>query len=186
MLALMIFSTRMTRLHQLEKRIARLQRRTEFLNQVSRKYWNARRIIFIAGVLLALAFCNFSGKKGGWIAGGLLTILFCVVTIFHNRVRESLNRVSLLIDIKRVQIARIRLDWDGLPPTEPSSFGDHPFAGDLDIVGERSLQRLLDSAVTKEGSERLRWWLLAVRPDAELIEHRQALVRELKDHSLFR
>ena len=184
--SLMIFSTSMTRLHQLERRIARLQRRTEFLNQISRKYWNARRIIFIAGVLLSLAFCNLSGKKGGWIAGGLLTILFCVVTIFHNRVRESLNRVAILIDIKRVQIARIHLDWDRLPPTEPSPFVDHPFASDLDIVGERSLHRLIDSAVTKEGSDRLKSWLLGVRPNAEAIEHRQALVRELKDHSLFR
>ena len=186
MLALMIFSTSMTRLPQLEKQIARLQRRTEFLNRISSRYWNARRIIFVAGVLLALAFCNFSGRKGGWIAAGLLTILFCVVTMFHNRVRESLSRVSLLIDIKRVQIARIRLDWDRLPPTEQSSFADHPFASDLDIVGERSLHRLIDSAVTKEGSERLKSWLLEVRPNAELIEHRQALVRELKGHSLFR
>ena len=119
MLALVICSTRMTRLQQLQKQIARLQRRIEFLNQISRKYWNARRIIFIAGALLALAFCNFSGTKAGWFVAGLLTIVFCVVTVFHNRVRESLNRVSLLIDIKRLQIARIHLDWDRLPPTEP-------------------------------------------------------------------
>jgi len=186
MRALMIFSTCMTRLQQLETQIARLQRRTEFLNQISSKYWNARRIIFIAGVLLALTFCNLSGRKAGWIAGGLLTVLFCVVTIFHSRVRESLNRVSLLIDIKRVQVARIQLDWDRLPSTEPWSIADHPFASDLDILGERSLHRLIDSAVTKEGSERLKSWLLGVRPDAGLIEHRQALVRELKGHSLFR
>src|SRR5512139_3820700 len=135
--ALMIFSTCMTRLQQLERQTARLQRRTEFLNQISGKYWNARRIIFIAGVLLALAFCNFSGRKGGWIAGGLITILFCVVTFFHNRVRESVNRVSLLIDIKRIQIARIHLDWERLPPTEQSPpIADHPFSTDLDIIGE--------------------------------------------------
>lgn len=188
MLALVICSTRMTRLHQLQKQIARLQHRTEFLNQISRKYWNARRIIFIAGALLALTFCNFSGTRAGWFVAGLLTIVFCVVTVFHNRVRESLNRVSLLIDIKRVQIARIHLNWDQLPPGEPSSFAiaGHPFATDLDIVGERSLHRLLDSAVTSEGSERLKSWLLEVRPNAPVIERRQTLVRELKNHSLFR
>jgi MutS-like protein len=184
--ALMIFSTGMIRLHQFEKQIARLHRRTEFLNQISRQYWIARRIIFIAGVLLALAFCNLSGRKAGWIAAGLLTILFCVVTILHNRVRDSLNRVSLLIDVKKLQVARIQLVWDQLPPAEQSAAADHPFASDLDVVGERSLQRLIDSAVTKEGSERLRSWLLQVRPHAELIEHRQALVRELKNNSLFR
>lgn len=178
----------MTRLHQLQKQIARLQRRTEFLNQISRKYWNARRVIFIAGGLLALAFCNVSGTRAGWIAGGLIAILFTAVTIFHNRVRDSLTRVSLLTDLKRLQIARIHLDWDRLPPFEQSPFvlADHPFASDLDIVGDRSLHRLIDSAVTSEGSERLKSWLLEVRPNVEVIEHRQALVKELKHLSLFR
>ncbi len=178
----------MTRLQQLQKQIARLQRRTDFLNQISRKYWNVRRIIFIAGAVLALVFCNVSGTRAGWFVAGLLTIVFCVVTILHNRVRESINRIALLIDIKRLQIARIHLDWDQLPPVEHSSaaYAGHPFATDLDIVGQRSLHRLLDSAVTSEGSERLKSWLLEVRPSAPLIEHRQTLVRELKNHSLFR
>src|SRR6185369_50893 len=62
----------------------------------------------------------------------------------------------------------------------------HAFETDLDITGERSLHRLLDCAVTKEGSERLKSWLLSVRPDADLISQRQALVCELKDHYTFR
>src|SRR6185295_8572820 len=57
---------------------------------------------------------------------------------------------------------------------------------DLDITGERSLHRLLDSAVTEEGSERLRSWLLNTQPDEQLIRQRQTLVQELKDHSWFR
>lgn len=176
----------MTRLQQLDHQIARLKRRTEFLEVISRKYWNARRAIFIAGALLALAFCSFAGTRTAWILAGLITVLFTIVTIYHNKVRDSLLRVSVLIEIKQVQIARIRLDWDRLPPIDAVSLPDHPFAGDLDIVGQRSLHRLLDSAVTREGSERLRGWLLGVRPDGEQIAYRQSLVRELKDHSVFR
>ena len=178
----------MTRFELLNHQIARLRRRGEFLQKISRKYWNARRAIFIAGAFLALAFCGVAGTRTGWIAAGLITVAFTVVTIFHNKVRDSLTRVSVLIDIKQVQIARIRLDWDRLPPIDPAALpvADHPFATDLDITGHRSLHRLLDSAVTKEGSERLKSWLLSVRPDAEQIEYRQSLVRELKDHSVFR
>lgn len=176
----------MTRLQQLDHQIERLKRRTEFLQVISRKYWNARRVIFIAGALLALAFCSFAGNRAAWGLAGLITVVFVVVTVYHNKVRDSITRVSVLIEIKQVQIARIRLHWDRLPPIDPVSVGDHPFAGDLDIVGERSLHRLLDSTVTMEGSERLRGWLLSIRPDADQIEHRQALVRELKDHSVFR
>ena len=62
----------------------------------------------------------------------------------------------------------------------------HPFETDLDITGERSLHRLLDSAVTKEGSHRLKSWLLNTRPDPLIIKKRQSLIRELKGYSLFR
>ncbi len=178
----------MIRLQKLEKQIARLERRAVQLNVISGKYWTARRIVFISGALLALAFCNFSGTTSAWFVAALIAILFFVVSIFHTRVRDSLTRNSLLIDIKRVQIARIQLQWDRLPAAEQTIFlnASHPFEGDLDITGERSLHRLIDCAVTSEGSERLRSWLLSSRPDARLIEHRQQLVQELKDHSLFR
>lgn len=178
----------MTRLEQLDKQIARLRHRAGGLEEISRKYWTARRIIFICGVLLALAFCNFAGNRVAWFVAALLAIFFSVVTVYHNRVRDSLTRNSLLIEIKQVHIARIHLDWERIPPADltTSPIGGHPFETDLDITGERSLHRLLDCAVTREGSERLKAWLLSERPDAELIRRRQALVRELKDHYLFR
>jgi len=178
----------MSRLDQLKKQIARLGRRADQLNVISGKYWTARRIIFIAGALLALAFCNFAGTTVAWIVAALLGIVFSIVTVFHTRVRDSLTRNALLIEIKHVQIARIQLQWDRLPKADPAKLPDasHPFESDIDITGERSLHRLLDCAVTREGSERLRSWLLSPRPDAQLIEHRQKLVRELKCQSLFR
>jgi MutS-like protein len=180
-------STSMTRFEQLDKQIARLRRRGEFLNQISRKYWNARRVIFVAGALLALAFCNFAGSKVAWFVAALIAILFAIVTIFHTRVRDSITRNTLLIEIKKVQIARINLDWDHIPTADPDPLiAGHPFESDLDITGERSLHRLLDCAVTKEGSERLKSWLLSPRPDNHSMQHRQKLVRELKDHSVFR
>ena len=178
----------MIRLVQLEKQIARLERRAKILNEISRKYWIARRIIFVSGALLGLAFCNFAGSRAAWIVAGILLAIFSTVTFFHTKVRNSLTRNSLLINIKQVQIARIRLDWDKIPPGDPSAHPvvGHPFETDLDITGERSLHRLLDSAVTKEGSDRLKSWLLNPRPDMDLIKHRQTLVEELRGHHVFR
>jgi hypothetical protein len=178
----------MTRLLQLEKQIRRLERRARVLNEISNKYWIARRIIFVTGALLALAFCNFAGSKAAWIVGAALVIIFAGVTFFHTRVRSSLTRNSLLINIKQVQIARIRLDWDKIPPGDPSAHPvpGHPFETDLDITGERSLHRLLDCAVTREGSDRLKSWLLSPQPDIQPIKRRQALVEELKGQYVFR
>jgi MutS-like protein len=183
-----ICSTRMTRLVQLDRQIARLRRRTDVLNAISRKYWTVRRIIFVSGALVALALCSFAGSTLAWFIAALIAILFFVVTVFHTRVRDSITRNSSLIDIKQVQIARIHLNWDRIPASDPAKgpVAGHPFETDLDITGERSLHRLIDCAVTEEGSERLKSWLLSPSPDADLIEHRQQLVRELKHHSVFR
>jgi hypothetical protein len=184
----MTLTTSMTRLEQLDKQIARLKHRADLLEKISRKYWTARRVIFVCGVVLALVFCNFAGSTVAWFFAALIAIVFFVVTVFHTRVRESLTRNSLLINIKQVQFARIQIHWDHIPPADSSAslVAGHPFETDLDITGGRSLHRLLDCAVTQEGSDRLKSWLLSVRPDAQLIQHRQTLVQELKARPLLR
>src|SRR5215467_10302036 len=111
----------MIRLEQLDKQIERLQRRAAGLDEISRKYWTARRIILICGVLLALAFCGLAGSKVAWFVAALLAIVFLIVTIYHNRVRDSLTTNSLLIEIKQVQIARIHLDWERIPPADTTA-----------------------------------------------------------------
>jgi hypothetical protein len=175
------------RLQSLERMIARLKRRALQLENLSSKYWVARRVLFAFGSLLALAFCKYSGGTTGTILAALFLVVFVVVTIYHSRVRESIGRNTLMLNIKQVQVARINLDWEHLPasdqsPPEP----EHPFATDLDVTGERSLHRLLDSAITKEGSRWLKSWLLDNRPDPLIIKQRQSLVRELEGLSIFR
>ena len=177
----------MTSLKLLESRIARLKRRAEQLKEVSSKYWTVRRVIFVCGLLLAPFVCKFFGTAAAGILAACLSLGFWVVTVYHKKVRDSIARNSLMLDIKQVQVARIRLDWDQMPHGDQSiPESGHPFESDLDITGERSLHRLLDTAVTKGGSHRLKSWLLNSAPDVLLIKERQSLVQELKGHSLFR
>ena len=175
------------RLQRLESMIARLRRRAEQLEIISNKYWIARRVIFLGGGLLSLFVCKYSGGIFGVFLAAIFVAVFLAVAVYHRKVRESISRNSVMIDIKQIQVARIRLDWDRMPSSNQSSAeAGHPFETDLDITGERSLHRLLDSAVTKEGSMRLRSWLLNTAPDHLTIKKRQSLVQELTGHSLFR
>src|ERR1700730_1595470 len=156
----------MTRLKFLEGRIARLKRRAQQLKEVSNKYWTVRRVIFVCGLLLALFFCKFSGTVAACVLAASFSLGFWVVTVYHMKVRDSISRNSLMLDIKQIQVARIRLDWDQIPHGNQSPpVSGHPFESDLDITGKRSLHRLVDSAVTKEGSHRLKSWLLTNEPD---------------------
>jgi hypothetical protein len=178
---------RVNRLKHLENRIARLKRRAEQLERVSDKYWTTRRVLFVCGVLLALLSCKYSGQIAGWSLAGFSLALFCAVAVYHRKVRDSITTNSLMLNIKQIQVARIHLDWEQLPLSDQSpSEATHPFETDLDITGERSLHRLLDSAVTREGSRRLKSWLIDISPDALIIKKRQSLVHELKGYSLFR
>ncbi len=174
-------------LRRLERRIARLKRRAQQLERVSSKYWVARRVLLFGGALLALLSCKLAGSTTGLILTALFLAVFVLVAIYHNEVRDGMRRNALMLNIKHVQVARIKVDWEHLSrsdqtPPEPG----HPFETDLDVTGERSLHRLLDSAVTREGSRRLKSWLLNNRPDPLVIEKRQSLIRELSGLSLFR
>ncbi|MCA9946894.1 MAG: hypothetical protein KC449_25610, partial [Anaerolineales bacterium] len=82
---------------------------------------------------------------------------------------------------------RMTLDWQNLPAPQPFAVpADHPFAEDIDLVGEFSLHRLLDTAVSQEGSLRLHNWLLNQIPDPAEVWQRQQRARELATQTHFR
>ena len=112
--------TAINRPRSLEHTIARLNRRAQQLEAQSTKYWKVRRVLFVCGTLLALVFCKYSGGTTGVIFVSLFVAVFVVVTVYHNRVRESITRTALMINIKQVQVARINLDWDHLPLSDQS------------------------------------------------------------------
>ena len=76
------------------------------------------------------------------------------------------------------------LDWQRLPSTmlEPET----PIELDLDLTGNTSLHRLIDTAVSSGGGNRLREWLANPDPDPQETTGRQQITRELTPLSLFR
>jgi hypothetical protein len=74
--------------------------------------------------------------------------------------------------------------WSGRSGLQHAA-DDHPYAHDLDIVGERSLLARLDTTCTHPGSARLAEWLLASAAPVEVVR-RQEAVRELRDDLGFR
>jgi ABC-type multidrug transport system fused ATPase/permease subunit len=175
------------RINLLERQVGRLQKRIALLEQRSNTYSWTRVTIFFGG--LGLAILLFFLLNRWWGVGlALLTIvLFAIAARFHARIERSLARHKLLSHIKTIQLARIHLNWDVIPPAYPlDPSGEHPFEIDLDITGFRSLHQLLNTAVSREGSQRLHDWLLTTTPDLQEIRQRQTLVRELAPLTLFR
>lgn len=177
------------RLRLLERQIERLRGRIDRLDRHSNRYSWIRVIVFFGG--LALSVIGFF--IGWWLGVPLAVItlvIFSVAAYYHSKVDRSLSRHRTWLQIKQAHVARMQLNWEGIPaaytPAADEKQGEHPFEFDLDITGSRSIHRLLNVGVSQEGSLRLRNWLLNTRPDLETIRKRQALVGEVTPLTLFR
>jgi len=171
----------------LERQVERLRRRSVELNQQSGRLSWLRAAIFFGGLVIIGAILYFFGIWPFWFSLAIFTILFGVAIFYHRRVEERLLRHQGWQQLKLTQIARMQLDWSQIPALsryEPDP--EHPFEADLDLLGARSLHRLVDTAVSREGSQLLVEWLTAPVPDLAQITRRQQLVRELIPLSLFR
>jgi len=171
----------------LRRQVVRLERRLGELGQVSNRYAWARLLTFVGGIIFTAAVWIIGGAVWGIAALVISLIAFRVVAGIHSRVKSSLIRHGLWRDIKTAQIARMTVDWERIPAElKFRDYADRALELDLDLTGDHSLHRLIDTTVSREASTRLRDWLATTTPDPDQIARRQALVRELVAHTLFR
>ncbi|MEZ4592039.1 MAG: hypothetical protein R3D55_12990 [Chloroflexota bacterium] len=180
-------SQKAQRLHLFEHQLARLERRLAGWKLRSDQLSRWRLILFAGALLLGGATFFVWGPVVWLVSTAVLLIPFIITVIIHRRVETAVARASLWQQRKQTHLARMTLAWDQLPPAKTFPVPpDHPFAVDLDLVGEFSLHRLLDTAVSQEGSHRLHTWLLDTQPEPDAVLARQALVQELSSQTIFR
>ncbi len=179
--------TKPTRLSANQRQIDRLGRRLDEMGRVNNRYSWARVIVFLGGLVISAAGFFVVGASLFWPLLAISVALFAGVIYFHRRLERSMSSFELARVFHAAQSARAQVDWSALPPARVTGpRAGHPFEGDLDLVGERSLHRLMDTTVSEGGSVRLRDWLGATTPDLADIRRRQALVAELCPRFLFR
>ena len=169
---------RTRRLNALDRHSERLQRRLDALHARSESLTRWRLLLFLAGTGATFAGLAVSNQVG-MVVLIVALVAFMALVVIHRRVRAGIARFESWRAIKQTHAARMRLEWDRLPPLAADAPAGHPFALDLDIVGEHSIHRLLDTTASYGGADRLRDWLLAEAPDPDAIARRQALVREI-------
>ena len=115
------------------------------------------------------------------ILAAAFLIAFAVLVVWHARVDERMAWFEALRLVNVWALARLRRDWNGLPPADPPPAIDlahHPYALDLDLFGRASLAQWLGPSATPAGSARLSAWLLDPA-DVPEIRLRQEAVAEL-------
>lgn len=179
--------TKLQRLRSVQRACARMDARLAQMYRTNARWSWARVISFGVAVAVSAAALFAVGAWLFWLCLLGLGALFIGIVAVHGRFEQSVQRHETWRTLQQWQIARMRLAWDEIPaPFETAPRYDHPFEADVDLVGPRSLHRLLDTTTTAGGSALLREWLTATEPEIESIARRQSLVRELRPLSLFR
>lgn len=178
-------SLRVARTRALENQERRLARRAALLKAESDRLTTWRTLAFIGTVGLALVAYASTPLLGlaVLIVGGAA---FLALVVAHRRVKQAQARFDSLRDIVLNQLARQRLDWQKLPPAAAKIDYAHPFAADLNIGGDYGLHRVLDTCVSRGGSQRLLAWLTHETPTLDTIHTRQQRVKTLIPQARFR
>ena len=175
------------KVHFLRRQIARLDQRLLRLDTMSRLYAKGRAGIVLLGLGTVLLVERLGGTALGLLTAGIFLAGFLVAVAFHNRVKAGIVRYTIWRRLKATHLARVRRDWDHIPPTSQArEEPEHVFAADLNLTGDRSLLHLLDTTTSHGGSARLRTWFLQPVLDAGEIHTRQEQVRELVPLTAFR
>ena len=179
--------TKEQRLQVLKRQIDQIENRLAEKRLRSERWSLARLVSFLAIVIFSSVALFLVGSWLFWIVLIVLGVIFVSIVYIHRQLEESIVRHDLWLRLQRRQVARMRLDWHEIPAAGiSSSHFSHPFEADFDLVGERSLHRVIDIAVTNAGSRLLQTWLATTDPEQTLIKQRQQLVQELVPLSLFR
>lgn len=148
----------------------------------------ARLVIVIVGILAAALTAVLGNGILAWVVVGIAFLIFLGVAWYHHRLELWIETLTQLRALKMDQRARLLLDWDNLPPPRPVQLPpeNKSIAFDLDLTSYRSLHQLLDTTISRHGTQSLAEWLTQSRPDVAALTARQNIVRELKPRSRFR
>ena len=166
--------------------MAKIDRLIDRASRISAQFTRWRLIIFTVGAVSSITLFQQRWYQIGNMALAGFLILFIIVARYHSKLEDRIQRLRVWRHIKATHLARLRLDWAGIPTRRTPALEQHPYAVDLDLIGPHSLLALLDTTHSSNGRERLGDWLLTQPPDSIHWEHRQRLVKELAGLPLFR
>jgi hypothetical protein len=129
-----------------------------------------------AGVLLSL---GFAGRSTAVLASGIgAFIAFLIAVVVHRVIVARVEAARARKEAHERHLRRMLGNLDGLPTGLGLLPDSHPYALDIDVVGEGSLFQRIDVTHTLHGAHALADWL-GSPAQREAILARQGAVREL-------
>lgn len=166
-----------------------IDKQKNLLNKSKRIYGLVGYSKLILFVLFSVSIYFVIARQGGAAfitAAAALLIIQIGAWVYHALLNARLERSKGIMEINQRHIDRIAGKW-----TEFSDMGqefidpEHPYSGDLDIVGKESLFQFLNTAHTWHGRRAFADDLLHAEYPKQKILQRQEAVRELAKDNEF-
>ena len=164
----------------LEERINNSDKKASFYATRVRTLSFFRVITFVAIIANLITLYNSGFENLYLITTSLVLILFIFLIVRHKKYDYQLQLHRELSAINQEEIARFKLELDGLYTGAEFEDDHHPYSQDLDIFGEHSLFQLINRSPLKRARMLLANWMKAKSP-VETTMMRQKAVRELRD-----
>jgi hypothetical protein len=149
--------------------------------EISRKWSlmaNLRLVVFVVIALNAW----WAWDQRSWLLAVPIAIECAVVIGLirqHRKLRHERDRAHRMIEVNRHGLARFGMHWGDVPPLPESDISrEHPFAWDLNVVGDASLLRRIGTPVTTMGWDRLTSALTTADRAGDVVPQ-QAAIAEL-------
>ncbi len=172
-------TSKATRKHIIEQTMRRINGRVTKVSETAERWSWIRLGLFVGGIIATGGAYFALGPVAMWIVVGLFAVGFWISVVIHQHLEGRITRYQAWLNWQEQQLARMDLIWGILKPIEFHIPPTHPYAHDLNIVGDYSLLRLLDTTVTTEGRARLAAWLTTTAPDLAETQTRQSIVQEI-------
>jgi DNA mismatch repair ATPase MutS len=143
------------------------------------------RLLLVVVFLLCLYFYTKDLSNYSLIIGISSVIIFIILLIIHEKLKNKKNLLSRLVEINSDEIDFLNRNKSSYDDGKEFLEASHPYANDLDIFGSSSIFQYLNRTGTWPGKKRLADYLKQTKTAQEILDNQQA-VAELSDQLNFR
>ena len=152
----------------------------EYENKIYSRIANLRLIVLLASLYMTYLLVKMQGHLMVFAVDIVFYSSFIYLVYRHQKIKEKLDYYESMKLINEKYVKRMNEEWHSFPDTGEELLDEaHPYALDLDILGERSLFQKINTTHTWYGRKKLASVLLAPDFTEEAIVERQKAIKEL-------
>jgi len=133
-----------------------------------------RVIVFVVFLVAIVYEVNERAMQASLLLTLLLVGILAVLIKKHNKIKEQLKLTSNLVDLSKVELARLSGEYSNIDGGKEFASDQHPYSSDLDFFGHKSIFQLINQTTSFLGNKKLAQWLLTVPEKAEILKRQEA------------